>query len=374
MHNQPLVSVFIPYYNDREFLIEAIESVLGQTYKNFELILLNHASTDDSKTIARSFDDERIVHIDMKKNYGAGGGILFEQLLQTAKGKYLKLFCADDLLLPDALEKLVDYMESNPDKDFAFGDMLYVNSRGKSLKQTWFGSRRGFDLDNDELDTLKLLAEGCSHLPYPASIIKREAFAGIDIDKVFIMLFDMSLWIKLLIKGKKIGFLPQIVCKYRISNNQVSGIANKGTAIIRSFFELIPYCKMFQTITDVKTVRSIFPDNYLLKNLKEKDTEYIPFIVAYNCLLSPSRPYQIFGFVELYNMLSDDNMRSKIEARFDFDIGELRRIYSVSKIFELPFPNPKHMGIRQLVSLLGRQLLYLVLCRKNRKGKKEYSL
>ena len=91
---EPLVSVFIPYYNDDKFLRESIEAVLNQSYKNLELILVNHASTDSSRDIAHSYDDDRIVHIDMPINYGAGSGKLLKEFLKVAKGKYSKLLCA----------------------------------------------------------------------------------------------------------------------------------------------------------------------------------------------------------------------------------------------------------------------------------------
>lgn len=124
-HTNPLISVFIPYYNDEKFLKESIESVLNQTYENFELILLNHNSQDSSREIAHSYNDKRIKHIDMPYNLGLGGsGLLTIEFLKVAQGKYTKPFCADDIMLPDCLEKLVNYMENNPDKDFAFGNRI----------------------------------------------------------------------------------------------------------------------------------------------------------------------------------------------------------------------------------------------------------
>ena len=76
------VSVLIPYYNDREFLRQSIESVLNQTYKDFELILVNHATTDDCREIAHSYNDDRIIHLDMDKNYGAGTGLIIWEILR----------------------------------------------------------------------------------------------------------------------------------------------------------------------------------------------------------------------------------------------------------------------------------------------------
>ena len=87
LKDQPLVSIFLPYYNDQKFLKKTIESILSQSYQNLELILFNHASTDTSRVIAHSFDDPRIIHLDAKENLGAGSGYNLEISLPQIKGK-----------------------------------------------------------------------------------------------------------------------------------------------------------------------------------------------------------------------------------------------------------------------------------------------
>ena len=167
----PTVSILIPYYNDGKNLRDSIQSVLDQTYTDFELILLDHASTEqETVDIAYSFPDPRIKHIRMKKNLGAGSGLLLLEFLKHARGKYIKLFCADDIMLPDGLETLVDFMENNPDKDFAFGNMDYVDENGKPLNENWFHERCKFNINNNESDELALFANGVGHLPFPACI------------------------------------------------------------------------------------------------------------------------------------------------------------------------------------------------------------
>ena len=71
----PKVSVFLSYYNDADFLKSAIDAVLNQSFQDFELILLNHSTTDNCREIAHSYKDKRIIHLDTKYNYGAGCGI-----------------------------------------------------------------------------------------------------------------------------------------------------------------------------------------------------------------------------------------------------------------------------------------------------------
>ncbi len=140
--NKPLVSVFIPYYDDEKFLREAIDAVLESTYSNFELILLNHATEDSCREIAHSYNDPRIKHIDETKNLGGGSGLLLQHFLDIAKGKYVKVLSADEVLTEDGLSILVDYMENNQGKDFAFGNVEYIDKNSKDLNVNHFSHRR----------------------------------------------------------------------------------------------------------------------------------------------------------------------------------------------------------------------------------------
>ena len=155
MGERPLVSVYLPYYNDNKFLKKAIEAILANTYNNFELILLNHATTDNCREIAHSYKDIRIKHIDMPYNLGAGSGILMEKALEIAKGKYFKPLCADDILREDGLRILVDYMENNPQIDFAFGNVEYIDVEGNDLNDNYFNSRPNFSIEYNEIDLIR---------------------------------------------------------------------------------------------------------------------------------------------------------------------------------------------------------------------------
>ena len=124
--SMPLVSILLPYYNDKAFLADAIESVLGQTYQNFELVLFNHASTDGSRDIAHSYNDSRIIHVEAEKNLGAGATYNLALSLKQMTGSYFKTMCADDILCQDCLENMVMYAQENPTKDLIFGNLEFV--------------------------------------------------------------------------------------------------------------------------------------------------------------------------------------------------------------------------------------------------------
>ncbi|WP_244834814.1 glycosyltransferase family 2 protein [Clostridium sp. BJN0001] len=111
------VSVIMPVFNAEKYLEESIKSVLNQTYKNFEFIIINDGSTDSSLSIINKFKsmDNRIRVIDQKNN-----GIVYSlnKGISTAKGKYIARMDADDISLPNRIKNQVKYMETNQLKNW----------------------------------------------------------------------------------------------------------------------------------------------------------------------------------------------------------------------------------------------------------------
>lgn len=104
-----LVSIIMPSFNTAQHISCAIQSVLDQTYKSFELIIVDDGSTDHSKEIIQSFDDTRIVFIALEKNQGPQ--YVRNLALSKAKGEYIAFLDSDDFWEKDKLEKQIDFME-----------------------------------------------------------------------------------------------------------------------------------------------------------------------------------------------------------------------------------------------------------------------
>lgn len=119
MDNCPLVSVLMTAYNREEFIAEAIESVLASTYENFELIIVDDCSTDNTVAIAESYEekDERIRVCVNEKNLGQFPNR--NNASTFAEGKYMMYVDSDDKIFFDAFERLVNIMEANPQSSFA---------------------------------------------------------------------------------------------------------------------------------------------------------------------------------------------------------------------------------------------------------------
>lgn len=328
MGEEPLVSVFIPYYNDEAFIKDSIESVLNQTYKNFELILLNHASTDSSREIAHSYKDNRIIHLNVEKNLGAGSGVLMLEFLKVAKGKYVKLFCADDIMKPDCIEVLVNYLEENPDKDIVFADMDYVDIKKNALNTKWSEQRPHFSFEHDELEVLKWLFRGIGFIPYPSSMVRTEVLRCANIDRTFVMLIDMGIWADILIKGKKLKFIKNTLVWYRIHNGQTASAHSKRLVMTRSTFESLKYISIFNRIKDVNLIKFLCSDVPFIDTLTAKDIEFFPFIIAYHNLKNNCNPYRYNAYMYIHDLMNDDTKREKITERFGFGIKEFRELYS----------------------------------------------
>ncbi len=114
-----LVSIMMPAYNAEQFLAEAMESVLAQTYSNWELLVVNDGSTDDTAVIAAQFTDPRIQLIH-KENGGESSAR--NMALEHSQGAFIAYLDADDAWLPHHLETLAGYLQAHPERDAVYAD------------------------------------------------------------------------------------------------------------------------------------------------------------------------------------------------------------------------------------------------------------
>ena len=362
------VSILLPYYNDREFIRQSIESILNQTYQDFELILVNHATKDDCREIAHSYKDPRIKHIDMDQNYGAGTGLILIEFLKLAKGKYIKPFCADDVMYPNCLEDMVNYMETHPQIDFAFGNVEYINKDTKSLNKNWFKTRYRFSIDHDEIKCLQEFFNGHGILPYIGSFAKREIFNTINIEKAIIMLIDMSIWVNLLIKGYKIGFSNKLIAGYRVHENQVCSSKSKDSIYQCCKLEGSKYMELFFQIEDIDVMQKLLSKNKWVQTIPDLSLEDLRFIMAFEILINPMEHLRYTGFYYINNCLNNDNMRKYLEKKFNFGIREFRAIYS--KAIPIDFYHAQNLKFSQIAYLFFKKLLFKITLKEYFDNKK----
>ena len=210
--DSPLVSVLMPVYNGEKYLNEAIESVLKQTYTNFEFIIINDGSTDTSEEIILSYDDSRIVYIKNPKNY---------KLIQTlnigfslANGRYIARMDADDISHPDRLYKQVQFLDVNEDYGLVGTGVNSLNGANKSQL-----------LYHTDHASLKFaLAFYCPFI-HPSIMLRKEVIKGMDavFDSNYFHAEDYELWTRLSFITKMAN-LPEYLLDYRIHDAQISSL------------------------------------------------------------------------------------------------------------------------------------------------------
>ncbi len=208
MINPPTVTVLMPVYNGAKYLSEAIESILSQSFTDFELLIINDGSTDNSKAIIQSYSDPRIVYVENPTNLKLIATL--NKGLQIAKGKYIVRMDADDISLPTRIERQVLFMEKEPDIGVAGTWVIAIDSEEYPVK---------YESDSDNIKIRMLLS---CHLNHPSTIIRTAIIKQFHLEypTAHIHAEDYALWLKVL-EVSKIGMIEEYLLKYRVHNDKI---------------------------------------------------------------------------------------------------------------------------------------------------------
>lgn len=246
LKNEPLVSIITPLYNSEKFIAETIESVLTQTYKNWEMIIVNDCSKDQGPVIVQKYlkKDSRIKLFNNEKNLGGAG--TRNEAIKRATGKYIAFLDSDDLWKKEKLEKQINFMENN-NYDLTYSKFERIDEESKSLYQ---------EITIPEKVSYKQLFKadviGCL-----TAIYNQEKLGKIYMPDVK-MGQDFALWLKIL---KKINFaygLDESLALYRIRKGSLS--KNKFNRIKYNWI-------IFRKYNNQGVISSIW---YLFNNIVDK--------------------------------------------------------------------------------------------------------
>ena len=178
-YHKPFVSIIIPNYNHARYLSERLESVLGQTYQNFEAIILDDCSTDDSRDVIEQYCSNP--HVSQIVYNEENSGRVFKQWkkgLSLAKGDLLWIAESDDKCEPTFLERLVQCFIDHPALSLAFSKSLLFNDAGKTWTMDTEGLSEGVYTSRDFVS--RFMSRGCPMLNASACAFSRTAFEKID--------------------------------------------------------------------------------------------------------------------------------------------------------------------------------------------------
>lgn len=280
MSSNPLVTVLMTVYNGMEYLDSSIQSIINQTFKDFEFLIVNDCSTDDSVKIIESFHDKRIILHNNKKNLGQTKSLNIG--LKLAKGKYVARMDADDMAFPIWLEKSVNFFERHQAYAAVGSNAIVIDSRGKRKKMRRVPAgfheiifRIFFDSPMNHVSVLlnrKLILENGGY------------------DEEFKITQDYELWSSLIRNNYSIINIPEVLVSYRVHLNSKGfmeaskrGLEEMSETIFRNIHSLtnlnltvddaVELCKLFYHTPDLKQEEFEHAENTFLSiysNMKEK--------------------------------------------------------------------------------------------------------
>ena len=235
MKDKKLVSIIMPTYNCGKYIEETINSVLNQTYSNWELIIVDDCSKDNTEEVVKKIKDKRIKYHKLDKNSGAA--VARTEAMKIAKGNYMAFLDSDDLWYEDKLSKQIKYMEDN---NYSFTCTAYeqIDEESKSLNKV-IKTKKKANYNRILLDC----PVGNSTVMY--DVDKLGKFEVPNIRKRN----DDALWLQIIKKAKYIYGMDDILMKYRIRSNSIS--SNK--------LSLIKYhWQLYREIEHLSVIRSVF--------------------------------------------------------------------------------------------------------------------
>ena len=223
---KPKVSVLIPAYNHEKFLRETIESVLNQTFPDFELLISDDCSTDHTAQVIKSFSDERITGIFFEENRGTVRAL--NHLLRISQGEYIAVLGSDDVWESDKLEKQVEKLEGDPSVAACFSWATIIDQNSDVIdSETVFPIHIFNQKQDDKAFIMREFFLSGNHFCHSSALIRRDVHQRIgEYNLAYRQLHDFDLWIRLLI-DYNIHIIEKPLVKYRYVQN--SGNMSQST-------------------------------------------------------------------------------------------------------------------------------------------------
>lgn len=328
----PKVTVLMPIYNTKEaHLRETIASILKQTYKDFEFLIINDASTNNVKEVVASYDDARIVYVENAKNLGISASSNLG--IAMAKGEYIARQDHDDTSKPTRLEKQVKIMDENPEIGVCSSFFEMFPKKKKTI----------FPTNDDEIKEFLVMVG--SPICHPASMIRKSVLIDNNIiyKDEYRYAEDYALWVDLIDKTKFCN-IAKFLFKYRWFGENASitagDVQRKNAFAIRlnAFLSLLSEYKN----GDVEIIRKVYAKSkisssqlYILRNVLEINFTKLKYQWQKNVL-------QRFYRKALSLMIYDDNVRNIIfDDKSVFELKYLQKWLYMAKIYHKSFRNGK---------------------------------
>lgn len=261
------LTVITPVYQGEKFLKETINSVLSQSFKDFEYLVIDDGSSDKSNEVISSIYDLRINYIKQSPNKGKSNTL--NTALAMVKTPLVSFLDQDDVLCDGSLEKRVNFMKSNPEIDLIYGDYYFMDKNSKV-----YGMRRVKEYENNKKLFKATLTRG--PFMFSTTMLKKsliDKYGGFD--ESYKVAEDLEFFLKASSNGTKIVSLKEPVIKYRCHHANFSKIFRKSGETRKQLFRLVD--KYADGSISLKAYHFLMENlKFLFEQFSDKKIEYNP--------------------------------------------------------------------------------------------------
>lgn len=219
LNMDPIVSIVTCAYNASAFIQECIESILQQTFEDFEWIILDDASTDDTYEIIEKYKDKRIRLYKNEKNLDIPKSL--NRAIPYAKGMYIARIDADDIALPNRLEKQIEYFRNNSTVDILASTIQRIDEN-KNYLSDWKEDIKNISHEQIITTLAKTNCIGNSSIMIKADVLKKHMY-----NETLEYSEDYELWLRLANQGYRFFKIPEPLVLYRIHDSSITSTTTK---------------------------------------------------------------------------------------------------------------------------------------------------
>lgn len=325
--SEPLISVTMSTYNHEKYIAEAIQSILDQTFHDFELVIVNDGSTDNTEQIIKSFNDPRIKYIYQENE---GPSACANTALRNARGKYIASMSGDDVSYPYRLEiQYNEYIKGKPRLLFSHCDFIDDDSNiieGEHFASTFFNHP-----NRSREEILRYFFFYGNYLNAVTCFTEKKIYNKLgSFDIRLLQLQDFDMWLRSLIHGYEIEIIPQKLIKYRIHAGNQNLSAYRIDSAERSFFEFTKVYKLFYEL-DINRVISIFPE--ILNEHADLNNKDIPYILLKLSFNTDNRFIKNTARDVFFENLTEDYLEY-LHKKFSFKMADFYQYTGWGELFE----------------------------------------
>lgn len=321
----PKVSVIVLSYNHEKFITQTIESVLNQTFQDFEIIVVDDCSTDNSVAAIKKIHDPRIKLFVHSKNQGCYA--THNDAIGKASGEYTSLINSDDIWEKDKLAKQLAYFDKHSNIDVVLTKVTLIDDDGNTLQSN---EPNIFDVKNrTSAEWLNRFFTTGNCLCHPSSMFRKKVYDEVGLyQKNFGLLGDFDMWTRVCQKHE-IHILDEHLIKFRLLQNGQNASSENIYNYSRNYFEYQKVLNNFLQITNIERFMAIFPE---AKKYGQVTLDTIPYFLARIALDITYNVHNLWGLNTLYDFISQKNNIKILEDRFNFsnvDFVKLTKKYDL---------------------------------------------